>query len=148
MSDTLLVKADDGQLRIARRSDIGEDGRLKPRKGLEATQPEGGRTIEDVIDISAGLRRADDIRAAQTPEEAMAMLEAGSKEIKDNMSKFGVLLHGARRPFDRAGEALRLLVTDIMSGPHPAKQAPDERQSFFAKLSALIGGGRHEEADD
>lgn len=131
MSDNVLLVGTDGGIRVGERP---VSARTTPTSAAPV-QAGGSRRVEDVVDLSAGLRAAQALKEAK-PEEIKAKLAEGRQAIEDNAARFGALA-GRRRGglVDRVWNAVRAVVSDILSGPHPAKEKGlDVNQRLAAKL--------------
>lgn len=89
MSDPILVRSGDGSLIYLQRNAQDRTGRQS--SGTGADQGAGGKArvpIEDIVDISAGLRAADVIRTETDPDKIREKVAEGRKTIDSNISRF------------------------------------------------------------
>jgi len=87
MSDPILVRTGDGKLIYLKRN--ATDRTARQSTGTDSgSGGRASRTVEDVVDIGAGLRAADGVRAETDPDKIREKVEEGRKTIDGNIAKF------------------------------------------------------------
>ncbi|MEQ8666823.1 MAG: hypothetical protein RIC16_13965 [Rhodospirillales bacterium] len=145
MSDTVLVRTGDGKLIYLQRNSY--DRQDRQRAGTSTGAETGDKTganatssrppIEDIVDISAGLRAANEVRAETDPEKIKEKVETGKRRIDENLSKFFSLFAASSvssSPFGRFLDAMSF------RGSGSSWFGPSSYLDRF--IGALFGRGR------
>ena len=144
MSDHILVRGSDGKLMYLQRKSLdrqqsqGAGGGMGP--GSEQGGPRTRAAIEDIVDISAGLRAAADVRAETDPARIKDKVEAGRRQIDSNLARFFSLFETRSSPVSNLGRFLSALVFGRSADAGYEPEGSDSRPGTLRRFAALLFG--------
>ena len=111
MSDSLLVKTNDGQVHLVQ-------GRAKeggvPSKGDALAGDKAGRNIQDVVDLSVGARLAAGLRNETDPTKLADALQTSRDQVTHTTGLFASLLGRAESASEHTFNSIRDLFKEIL----------------------------------